>query len=534
MFRVAQTPGTVLCCLCGTSIPPNPSNMCVSCIRTQVDITEGLQKQVTVLFCRECGRYLQPPRTWVRAALESKELLSYCLKRMKNLPKVKLVDAGFIWTEPHSKRIKVKLTIQKEVLNGAILQQAFVVEYTVEDHMCDQCSRAAANPDQWVAVVQVRQKVDHKRTFFFLEQLILKHGADAHAINIKQMHDGVDFFYASRSHALKLVDFLAAVVPVHYRHDKQLVSHDSKSNTYHHRFTFSVEICPICKDDLVCLPPRVAASLGHLGPVVLCTRVSSSLLLLDPVTLRTAHLDATQFWRYPFRPLLTAKQLVEYVVLDEEEVAPPAAEQQAGGRGGGGGRRLQLADVQVARSADFGKNDQTFSLRTHLGGLLHPGDMALGYDLYGANLNDDALDGGGRRNVSLPDVVLVRKSYEEKRRRRRGRARPWKLRTLAMEAEAAPGKGEEEKDRSDFERFLEEVEEDPDLRSRIAVFKDSTYVPSAPPGGAAGGGEEEGEEGGEEPPEVPLEELLDGLQLEDARRPPGGGGDSDDDAEMEL
>jgi NMD protein affecting ribosome stability and mRNA decay len=28
---------------------------------------------------------------------------------------VRLVDAGFIWTEPHSKRIKVKLTIQKEV-----------------------------------------------------------------------------------------------------------------------------------------------------------------------------------------------------------------------------------------------------------------------------------------------------------------------------------------------------------------------------------------------------------------------------------
>ena len=34
------------------------------------------------------------------------------------LQKVKLVDAGFIWTEPHSKRLKTKLTIQKEVLNG--------------------------------------------------------------------------------------------------------------------------------------------------------------------------------------------------------------------------------------------------------------------------------------------------------------------------------------------------------------------------------------------------------------------------------
>ena len=30
-------------------------------------------------------------------------------------PKVRLIDAGFIWTEPHSKRIKLKLTIQKEV-----------------------------------------------------------------------------------------------------------------------------------------------------------------------------------------------------------------------------------------------------------------------------------------------------------------------------------------------------------------------------------------------------------------------------------
>jgi NMD protein affecting ribosome stability and mRNA decay len=31
---------------------------------------------------------------------------------------VRLIDAGFIWTEPHSKRIKLKLTIQKEVRNS--------------------------------------------------------------------------------------------------------------------------------------------------------------------------------------------------------------------------------------------------------------------------------------------------------------------------------------------------------------------------------------------------------------------------------
>jgi hypothetical protein len=70
--------------------------------------------------------------------------------------KVKLVDAGFIWTEPHSKRLKVKLTIQDEVMNGTILQQGFVVEFVVENHMCLECNRANANPNSWTACVQVR------------------------------------------------------------------------------------------------------------------------------------------------------------------------------------------------------------------------------------------------------------------------------------------------------------------------------------------------------------------------------------------
>ncbi len=63
----------------------------------------------------EC-RYFNPPTQWVVADLESKELLSVCLKRVRGLNKIKLVDAGFIWTEPHSRRLKVKLTIQKEVI----------------------------------------------------------------------------------------------------------------------------------------------------------------------------------------------------------------------------------------------------------------------------------------------------------------------------------------------------------------------------------------------------------------------------------
>ena len=41
--------GKILCCECGTPIDPNPANLCVACLRTQVDITEGIPKQVKIL-----------------------------------------------------------------------------------------------------------------------------------------------------------------------------------------------------------------------------------------------------------------------------------------------------------------------------------------------------------------------------------------------------------------------------------------------------------------------------------------------------
>jgi len=90
----------------------------------------------------------------VKASLESRELLGLCLKKLKGLNKVRLVDAGFIWTEPHSKRIKVKLTVQAEVMGGAVLQQVFTVEFTTAGQMCDDCRRADAK-DYWKSLVSL-------------------------------------------------------------------------------------------------------------------------------------------------------------------------------------------------------------------------------------------------------------------------------------------------------------------------------------------------------------------------------------------
>lgn len=131
------TSAIILCCICGCEIQYNSAGMCVSCLRSRVDISEGINTQVTIHSCRNCGRFLSPP--WQEIQLESKELMAVCLRKIAGLSKVKLIDAVWIWTEPHSLRLKIKLTVQKEVTNGAILQQALIVSFTIRNQQCDRC-----------------------------------------------------------------------------------------------------------------------------------------------------------------------------------------------------------------------------------------------------------------------------------------------------------------------------------------------------------------------------------------------------------
>jgi nonsense-mediated mRNA decay protein 3 len=362
--------------------------------------------------------------------------------------------------------------------------------------MCESCSRVQANPDQWVAAVQLRQHVSHRRSFFFLEQLILKHDAASKAIRIKQMDQGIDFFFGNRSHAVKFVEFLGKVVPVKSRSDKQLVSQDSKSMTYNYKYTFSVEICSVCREDLICLPPRVATNMGNLGPIVLCTKVSNNIALMDPFTLRHCFMDADQYWRTAFKSFLSSRQLIEYVVLDVETISPETTV---------AGMKCVLADAQVARVADFGKNDIIFNTRTHLGHLLNPGDYALGYDLHSANTNDIEMD--KYKGLVLPDVILVKKSYEERRIKKRAKSRPWKLKNIDMEVDDNLGKGkmDQEKMHTEYEMFLRDLEENPDMRFNVSLYRNKEYQPS----------EVASMTDGEDAPTVPLDELLADLDLSD-------------------
>jgi nonsense-mediated mRNA decay protein 3 len=85
---------------------------------------------------------------------ESPELLSLCLKKVKNLSQVKLVDSKFIYTEPHSRRIKVQVVVQKEIQEGVTVQDQTTLEFEEVNQQCNECKKEFT-PHTWVAVIQV-------------------------------------------------------------------------------------------------------------------------------------------------------------------------------------------------------------------------------------------------------------------------------------------------------------------------------------------------------------------------------------------
>lgn len=199
---------------------PNPSNTCASCLASKADVTRGISTEATLHQCRGCQRWHQEAGKWIACELESRELMTLCLKNVSGLNKAKgrgeqirLVDAAWIWTEPHSMRLKVRLTIQKEVQTGTILQQTVVVEFMVRNQQCVEC-QAAFRQGSWRSLVQVRQRVSHKRTFLYLEQLILKHGAHRGCLSVETFRDGMDFYFPEKGKAARFISFLDNVVPI--------------------------------------------------------------------------------------------------------------------------------------------------------------------------------------------------------------------------------------------------------------------------------------------------------------------------------
>lgn len=80
---------------------------------------------------------------------ESPELLAVCLKQLPALsshaePSIKVVDAMWVWSEPHSMRLKLRLTV-RATIKGVLVQQRVLVELKIQFKQCLECNREYTN-----------------------------------------------------------------------------------------------------------------------------------------------------------------------------------------------------------------------------------------------------------------------------------------------------------------------------------------------------------------------------------------------------
>lgn len=193
---------------------------------------------------------------------------------------------------------------------------------------------------------------------------------------------------------------------------------DIQNSTTNSKLTFSVEIIPICKDDVVCLPSKVARAMSNIAQIVVCHRVGNQIYLIDPLTLTLGDISANVYYRAPFPPLADITQAVEFVVLDIEPTSHPPKTAKGG--------RFLLADAQVSPVGGSMNADVIYHTRTHLGAVLKAGDTVQGYMLANSNFNNDAWD--AMNHSRTPEVVLVRKTYPN--RRKKSKPRGWRLKTI--------------------------------------------------------------------------------------------------------
>merc|ERR1711990_1220409 len=133
-----------------------------------------------------------------------------------------------------------------------------------------------------------------------------------------------------------------------------------------------------------------------------------------------------------------------------------------------GSKKWQLCEVEIAREADLGKPDASVKVFCHLGNLLKPGDLCMGYDMRKVIVNGE--DGEEIENVQN-DVLIVKKAW---RRKEEFRNRAWKLKRLDAEEEENV---DVEKAAREEEEYKRDLEEDEEMQKDVQFWKDKEYAP---------------------------------------------------------
>ena len=511
-----MTYSKIVCCLCSAVIDANPRGTCEACLKKSLNIKTCIPTEFELQYCKGCQRFLRPP--YVKIERDSADMMKLCLSRIKSYDKkVKIIDSNFIYTEPHSKVIKIKISIQKEVEKN-ILSQNLIIEFKEKWNLCRDCQKLQT-PHTWSSCVQIRQRVPHKKTMLYLEQIILKNKMQKSSLYFEEANDGFDFFFSTRRAGEIFSNWIATVVPSKITYHKKYVSLSTST------FTYLVDVANVAKYDLFILDKDSYKKLGGIGPLLICTRLSSRTIFIDPRTFNHLYLDGNTFFKYKFKSFCNSNQLTEFLVLDVYEEIDynfgsinnnnntnnNKNEKKKKNKGKKKNKRKKdesdseeekkeennvintnesesVDSMSISTNYEKGVKDKekkleedkeyilkckkTFikcirnnnekdkgeiiEIKSHLAEVIKPGDIYLGYDLKSINLdseNSAFLEGNINR---LPDVILVRKKVNID-------IKDKKLKRLFEEK----NKKENKEEKENMMAFLEEIHDEKDLNENI-------------------------------------------------------------------
>lgn len=367
--------------------------MCSTCLSSQIDFISSLQSQKPLVFCGDCGRS-QHGQRWLILEPESAELLALLLNRIQGIPSsCKLVEGEFIWTEPHSLRVRVRVVIEGEVLSGTILRQAGVVSFVMEKQQCPNC-RKSFTDKTWSCCLQLRQQRErgHVETFKAIEKEFINASLDHFIVSVEEKPLGLDFFFTSKADCKKVMDYLKANYTV--RQNSRQPAKQASS------FTFSMDLAPLKRFDLISVPkgPK-SAGLGIVN------KVASSIHCIDPLSASFIEIPASRYWKSQstlfYNVFCSLDQAVEVFVLDVEIEEDTDS-------------KFARAEVTCIRSAELGLHENYLFIQSHLGKILRAGDTVLAYDLKAMSLSESQSEVVDEKN--LPELLLVKKQREERKK----------------------------------------------------------------------------------------------------------------------
>ena len=514
-----MTYSKIVCCLCSAVIDANPRGTCEACFRKSLNIKTCIPTEFEIQFCKECQRFLRPP--YFKIERESADMMNLCLSRIKSYDKkVKIIDSNFIYTEPHSKVIKIKVTIQKEI-DKNLLSQNLIIEFKEKWGVCRDCQKLQT-PHTWASCVQIRQRVPHKKTMLYLEQIILKNKMQKNSLDFQEATDGFDFFFSTRRAGEIFSNWIATTVPSKITYAKKYVSMSTST------FTYLVDVANVAKYDLFLLDKESFKKLGGIGPLLICTRLSLRTIFEDPRTFNHLYLDGNTFFKYKFNSFCNSNQLSEFLILDvNEEIDYHFGSinnntnntnnnnKKKKNKGKKNKKRkkkdesdsednsnddninddiknLNINDIEdssqsISTNYEKGKekekkleeekehilkckktfikcirNDngkdkgEIIEIKSHLADVIKPGEIYLGYDLRDINLSSENSLFLEENKNKLPDVILARKKVNIDFKEK-------KLKRLFE----GKNKKENKEEKENMQAFLEEIHDDKDLNENI-------------------------------------------------------------------